>query len=139
MNVVFLDTAFLIALVINDDVHHEAAIAWKKSLRGPLLTTEYVLLEFADALCGPPHRQKAIGTVQELRNDNDVQIVPASTARMDEGLNFFARYADKSWSLTDCISFVVMHRESVTDVLTSDRDFEQAGFRALLRISPDQY
>jgi hypothetical protein len=40
---------------------------------------------------------------------------------------------DKDWPLTDCISFVVMADEEITDALTGDRHFEQAGFVALLK------
>jgi predicted nucleic acid-binding protein len=40
---------------------------------------------------------------------------------------------DKEWSLTDCISFVVMGERSLTEALTSDHHFEQAGFTALLK------
>ena len=40
---------------------------------------------------------------------------------------------DKEWTLTDCISFVVMQREGITDALTADHHFEQAGFVALLK------
>jgi uncharacterized protein len=40
---------------------------------------------------------------------------------------------DKSWSFTDCGSFLIMHDEGLTSALTHDRHFEQAGFRALLR------
>jgi predicted nucleic acid-binding protein len=40
---------------------------------------------------------------------------------------------DKDWSLTDCISFVVMNAESISEALTGDEHFEQAGFVALLR------
>ena len=65
-----------------------------------------------------------------------MHIVPGSTALLDQGLEFFAQHADKRWSLTDCISFVVMRREGVRDALTSDHDFEQDGFRALLRADP---
>jgi predicted nucleic acid-binding protein len=40
---------------------------------------------------------------------------------------------DKQWSLTDCISFVVMEREGIADALTGDKHFEQAGFNVLLK------
>ena len=45
----------------------------------------------------------------------------------------FADRPDKQWSLTDCISFVVMEDRGMQDALSADRDFEEAGFRALLR------
>ncbi len=44
-----------------------------------------------------------------------------------------ARRLDKDWSLTDCISFAVMQERSLTEALTSDHHFEQAGFTALLK------
>jgi predicted nucleic acid-binding protein len=40
---------------------------------------------------------------------------------------------DKRWSLTYCISFVVMADEGLAEALTGDRRFEQAGFKALRR------
>ena len=40
---------------------------------------------------------------------------------------------DQTWSLTDCASFLVMEQRGITDALAHDRDFEQAGFVALLR------
>ena len=42
---------------------------------------------------------------------------------------------DQSWSLTDCASFLVMEERGITEALAHDRDFEQAGFTALLRNS----
>lgn len=41
--------------------------------------------------------------------------------------------ATKNWSLVDCISFVVMRQRRLTDALTRDGHFEQAGIRALLK------
>lgn len=55
---------------------------------------------------------------------------------MDEAIALFTDRPDKSWGLTDCISFVVMQRFGATDALTADRHFEQAGFTALLKQQP---
>lgn len=43
---------------------------------------------------------------------------------------------DKNWSLTDCLSFIVMEQRGLTEALTTDRDFEQAGLRALMLSLP---
>jgi len=51
----------------------------------------------------------------------------------ERGVGLFRQRPDKEWSLTDCISFVVMRDASLTEALTGDHHFEQAGFSALLR------
>ena len=56
-----------------------------------------------------------------------------SEALFEAGFNLFEARPDKDWSLTDFISFVVMEREGLTEALTGDHHFEQAGFTALLR------
>lgn len=136
MMVTFADTAFLLALVLKRDVHHDKALAWQRATLGRVLTTEYVLMEFVDALAAKPVRALAATAVAELRGDLQTRVVLASTALFDEGLELFRSHRDKRWSLTDCTSFVVMRREGISDALTSDHDFEQAGFRALLRSEP---
>ena len=56
----------------------------------------------------------------------------ATSELFERGLALYNARPDKEWSLTDCISFVVMADEGLTDALTGDRHFEQAGFTALL-------
>ena len=73
------------------------------------------------------------GLYQRLRGNPGVTIVPANTEVFEQGVELYSRRPDKSWSLTDCISFVVMQRYGLTDALTGDHHFEQAGFRVLLR------
>jgi predicted nucleic acid-binding protein len=59
--------------------------------------------------------------------------MPPDGATFVQGVELYRNRSDKDWSLTDCISFVVMTREGITEALTADRDFEQAGFKALLK------
>ena len=59
-------------------------------------------------------------------------IVPASQDVFEQGVELFENRLDKDWSLTDCISFIVMRERGLTEALTGDHHFEQAGFRALL-------
>ena len=68
-----------------------------------------------------------------MRAHPNTTIVPVSSRLIERGFALFANRPDKEWSLTDCISFVVMEEHSVTEALTSDGDFEQAGFSALLK------
>ena len=68
-----------------------------------------------------------------LRSESDAKIIAPEPGLFDQGCQLYFSRPDKEWSLTDCISFVVMQREGLTDALTGDRHFEQAGFHALLR------
>jgi len=69
----------------------------------------------------------------DLRASPDTIIVPTTEQLLQDGIDLYDQRLDKEWSLTDCISFVVMQDLNLRDVLTADIHFEQAGFRALLR------
>ena len=68
-----------------------------------------------------------------LRQHPRVRLVPVSDELFQRGYEFYAAREDKDWSLTDCISFVVMRDEELQAALTHDQHFEQAGYKALLR------
>jgi Predicted nucleic acid-binding protein, contains PIN domain len=61
-----------------------------------------------------------------------MRVVPFDTSLIIRGLDLFRGRPDKEWSLTDCISFVVMEENGLTDAVTTDRHFVQAGFNALM-------
>ncbi len=131
-----MDTSFLIALVVDTDVNHQRAKAWRKVVPASLITTEYVLVEFLDALSHPRLRGRAAATLEPLNSDPNVRIVPGSRPLFDGACGMYASHTDKEWGITDCISFVVMRREGTYDALTADHHFEQADFRALHRVEP---
>jgi predicted nucleic acid-binding protein len=74
-----------------------------------------------------------LNLLRSLRANAAFEIVPPDPDLFERGIDLFARRADKAWSLTDCISFVVMTERGLTEALTGDHHFEQAGFLALLR------
>ena len=68
-----------------------------------------------------------------LRQHPRVRVVPVSEDLFHRGYELYAARGDKDWSLTDCISFIVMRDEGSPAALTHDQHFEQAGYKALLR------
>ena len=68
-----------------------------------------------------------------LHNNPNVEVVPQTDAQFTVALERYAQRNDQTWSLTDCASFVLMGERGITEALAYDRDFEQAGFTALLR------
>lgn len=97
-----------------------------------LVTTEFVLLEVADALSSPSIRSKTIGFIESLSQFSTLKIVQIDRTLWLNGWALYKQREDKDWGLTDCISFVVMRQEKLTQAFTSDRHFEQAGFLNLL-------
>jgi predicted nucleic acid-binding protein len=114
------------------DAHHTQAVGLAQNNRATILTTEFVIVELVNFFSGTNGRSTVTNFVKSLRNDPDTIVIPAASELLQRGFELFSRRLDKEWSLTDCISFVVMEEHGVTDVLTSDADFEQAGFKALL-------
>ncbi len=133
---VFLDTAYAIALASTTDAFHHQALALAEELeaRGTRLVTSWaVLLEIGNALSKAPYRHAALQLISSLQSDSTVEIVPLAGPLLDQAVKLFSERPDKEWGLTDCVSFVVMEARGITDALTADEHFRQAGFRVLLR------
>lgn len=133
MSEIFADSFFFIALLNPSDQHHEAAVAASSGLAAPPVTTEPVLIELADAPSAPANRRRVAAFCAGLAEDPGIRVVPLDAHLFARGLELYAARPDKEWSLTDCLSFVVMRDRGITGALTGDRHFEQAGFVALLR------
>jgi predicted nucleic acid-binding protein len=129
----FLDAAFVIALTSVRDQDHVRAVELADEYDGrPLLTTDAVLLEIGNALARR-NRSQAAAMIQRLLAAEHVTVVRLTPELFERAFAFYAAHQDKEWGMTDCISFVVMRDKGMTDALTSDRHFVQAGFFALMR------
>jgi len=132
MNRVFADSHYFIALPNERDAGHRRARAHSLERHREVVTTRWMLAEVADALCAIRWRQRVGMFVEQVQTRSRFVVLGGSDALFQRGLTLYRSRADKEWSLTDCISFVVMGDEGLAEALTGDRLFEQAGFVALL-------
>lgn len=133
MRTVFGDSAYFIGLLSERDALHSRAMRLAQTPRMSIVTTRWILTEVCDGFAASLQRAEVGRYVQRLDGMLNLRIVPATEALFTRGLEHYASRADKMWSLTDCISFVVMAEHGLTEALTSDHHFEQAGFVALLK------
>jgi predicted nucleic acid-binding protein len=131
--IVFADTYALLAWLNPRDDAHALVAAYLDGFTGRLVTTEWVLVELADALSAPEARPTVVAFLRAVRSDPQFDVVGYLPATYQAGFDLFAARADKAWSLTDCISFEVMRQRGLFEALTADHHFQQAGFRAVFR------
>ncbi len=130
----FVDTGFLIALESAGDQHHSQAVAtWSTVLarRDALVTTTYVLDETATFFNSRGHHAKALQIGTALLNSTLMTLIHVDEALFNDAWREFTLHSDKRYSLTDCVSFVVMRRRRIKSALAFDKHFSQAGFERL--------
>lgn len=136
MNEVFLDTSYAIALSSETDEHHQKAFALSEELeknKTKIITTRAVLLEVGNFLSKVRYRQAAVALLESFEFDKNVKIIEISKDLYEKAFKLFKSRNDKDWGLIDCLSFAVMKEGNLTDALTADEHFRQAGFKILLK------
>lgn len=136
MRLFFADSSYWIALLNPRDALHGKAVSVSESLGGDrIVTSEMVFTELLNDYSkrGEVLRRAAVRLIERLRRNPNVTITPQSSLQFQDALSLYAERGDKTWGQTDCSSFRIMDRDGITQALTHDRDFQQAGFQALLR------
>jgi len=129
----FVDTYYLLALLSPEDEGHAKALAFASQIRGRLFATQWVFTELLDGVADTAYRSSAVEFLKTFTKEANVSVVPASNDWFTRGLKLYQDRPDKEWSLTDCISFLVMKDLGIQEALTADHHFAQAGFTALLK------
>ena len=129
---IFIDTVYVLALLNPRDRWHRRAVDLSQALRGPFATSHAILIEVADALAQRNRRTWAAEAIKDMQSDDAVTCVSVSSGIFASALQLYEERPDKDWSLTDCISFVVMRQQQLVEALTADSHFTQAGFKALM-------
>ncbi|MDP2895063.1 MAG: PIN domain-containing protein [bacterium] len=135
MKRVFADACYWIALLNPKDRLHEAAERVSRDL-GPcrIVTSEMVLVELLNGLgrYGDDKRELGVRTVRRLDSDPNVEVVPQTSLQFRSAVERYASRLDKEWGATDCASFLLMEEKGMSEVLTADHHFKQAGFTILM-------
>jgi predicted nucleic acid-binding protein len=135
MTRVFADTGYWIALLNPRDALHEKARQASTGLgRTRIITSEFVLVEVLNAFAskGDLPRRAACVLVDKIRSNPNAEIVSMTSSAFRHAVERYRSRGDKTWGLTDCASFLIMEEKGITEALSADRDFQQAGFKALL-------
>jgi predicted nucleic acid-binding protein len=135
----FADTSFWIALLEAGDQHHARALAWQNKIvrdRTFLITTEPVLWETLNYFAIPAARVRAVRLYHACHNRQEIGVVDFDAGHCQAAVALYETRRDKEWGIIDCFSFEVMRETKMTDALTADRHFGQAGFGVLLLRDP---
>ena len=129
----FLDTAFIQALLNRRDQYHDRAAAFLPRVRSAaeVWVTEAVLVEVGNAL-SDLDRMAAVRFVEQCYHSSNMHVVSVDTSLLMRAVRLYRDRPDKLWGLTDCISFTAMQARRLIDAVTTDEHFVQAGYRALL-------
>lgn len=131
----FLDTSILYALIDRNDSRHSAArdaVARVLRERRRLLTTDYIVTEAVNLANARAGHHVAVRILDLIEQSSGIRMEWVGSLRFEAAKAFYRRHADHRYSFTDCTSFVVMRELKLTDALSSDRHFGEAGFRMLL-------
>lgn len=129
-----LDTSSLLCLLHRAEPQHKQALTLYRSTSARL-THGYVLVEFI-ALANARHlpRLAALTFISDLISNPDIETMWADKTLHLEAMDLLFARPDKTYSLCDAVSFVLMRRRGVLTALTTDRHFEQEGFQRLLMV-----
>jgi predicted nucleic acid-binding protein len=130
--VLLLDTSGLLCYVHASESQHLSAVNLFNTAN-TFLTHSYILAEFiALAQVRQFPRVEALTFVADLLDNPDIETVWVDEELHQEAIALLMKRLDKTYSLCDAVSFVLMRHRDTKEALTTDRHFEQEGFKRLL-------
>jgi uncharacterized protein len=134
-NAVFLDTNGWLALLnASDQLHRRADAAWRSlGVRGcSVVLTDWVIAETGNSLARTRARERFAAIARTILSDPNCRVIFVTPGLLRRAVDLYRERADKQWGLVDCASFLVMADEQIDEAFTTDRHFEQAGFKVIL-------
>ena len=132
---IFIDTGAFFASKVTNDVNHPSAVKIERQIRageyGKMITTNYILDELFTLLRARISHEETIQIGETIRKSPNIRIIWILEALEETSWEFFKEHHDKTYSFTDCTSFVVMRSLGMKLAFTYDSHFEQAGFQII--------
>ena len=127
-----LDTSGIFCYHHRPEVQHRQAVHHFHAAP-TLLTRNYVVAEFV-VLCQIRglNRGPVLSFVNDLLSNASVEVVWVDSVLNNAAMTLLANRPDKTYSLCDAVSFILLRQRGFTEALTTDRHFEQEGFVRLL-------
>ena len=129
-----LDTSGLLCYLHQDEPQHQEAVQILNSAGNKLLTHSYVLAELiALALVRRFPRPAVLTFAMDLLDSPDIETIWVDKQLHLQAMQLLVVRQDKTYSLCDAVSFVLMRQRNIAEALTTDRHFEQEGFIRMLQ------
>lgn len=138
MNKLFIDTSGWASLFVTQELFHDrTSQLFNQAIqkRHALITSNYILSELVALLHSPLRqpRYRIFEIVDAIRKASYIETLHIDRDIDEAAWDLCKQRIDKSWSLVDCSSFIIMQRNEIQTALTTDHHFEQAGFIRLLK------
>ena len=131
MRRIFVDTSAWYDLALPGTPAHAAVASALKTPDAKFITSTYVVAELVPLIANRFGHARAARAASQIRAAADVRLEHPDAAEEFRAWHLFLDRPDKSYSLTDCLSFVMMRRLDVTEAITLDHHFRQEGFTVL--------
>lgn len=131
MDRVFVDTSAWYEFADRRGAAHKVISELIDEHRGRMITSTFVLAELTLLVMARSDHHLAVTVGESIRRSSDVELLHPGVPEEEAAWDLFRARPDKSYSLTDCLSFVIMRRHGLDTALTKDEHFKQEGFRTL--------
>ena len=128
-----IDTSGFLCLIHKDEPEHENSVRLYNEA-SLYLTHSYILDEFIPlANVRKLPRANSLRFSRQILTDPTIELVWVDAVLHEAALTLLEQRTDKTYSLCDAVSFLIMSERGISDALTTDKHFEQEGFVRLLK------
>jgi predicted nucleic acid-binding protein len=131
MNNVFVDTSAWVALFDKSDDNHKEVLRGLeriKARRTQIVISDFIFSECITTARGRSGHHVAVTAGDFLMKSGIVKIIWLDEQLKRAAWDYYKRHSDKTYSFTDCTSFVLMKKMQIGKHLSFDEHFRQAGF-----------